>query len=129
MTTPSFAPTVRTVRTYLAVPGSVAVLAPIFARGAATLLTARLRRLLEARIDASAAGPGEERRDAPWWVLARVRAAGGKGSSSSLTARTLRPPPKRTSGRRSLAGVREARPPGFFIRSVARQRQAEQEVL
>jgi hypothetical protein len=34
---------VRTVRTYLAVPGSVALLAPIVARAAAPLLSARLR--------------------------------------------------------------------------------------
>jgi short subunit dehydrogenase-like uncharacterized protein len=85
LSAPTFAPTVRTVRTYLAVPGAVALLAPIFARAAAPLLTARLRRLLESRIDASAVGPGEERRDQPWWVLARVRAAGGKATSVTVS--------------------------------------------
>jgi short subunit dehydrogenase-like uncharacterized protein len=67
---------VRTVRTYLAVPGPVAALGPWIARGAAALLGPRVQRLLDARIDAGAFGPGEERRDQPWWVLARVRAAG-----------------------------------------------------
>jgi short subunit dehydrogenase-like uncharacterized protein len=76
LSAPSFAPSVRTVRTYLALPQVVAALAPWIARGAGALLTDRLRRLLEARIDAGAVGPGEERRDQPWWVLARVRAAG-----------------------------------------------------
>ena len=59
---------------------TVATLAPLFARAAAPLLTSRVRRLLERRIDASAVGPGEERRDQPWWVLARARAAGGQGA-------------------------------------------------
>jgi hypothetical protein len=80
LSAPGFAPTVRTVRTYLAVPGAVATIAPYVARGAGWLLTARARRLLERRIDAGARGPGDERRDQPWWVLARVRAAGGKGT-------------------------------------------------
>jgi short subunit dehydrogenase-like uncharacterized protein len=80
LSAPSFAPTVRNVRTYLAMPPAVATLAPLVARVATPLLTARVRRLLERRIDASAFGPGEERRDQPWWVLARVRAAGGKGT-------------------------------------------------
>jgi short subunit dehydrogenase-like uncharacterized protein len=80
LSAPGFAPTVRTVRTYLAVPPAVAALAPLVARGAGLLLTARVKRFLEARIDAGAAGPGDERRDQPWWVLARVRAAGGKGT-------------------------------------------------
>jgi len=76
LSAPSFAPTVRTVRTYLAVPEAFATVAPWLVRGAGALLTNRLRRLLESRIDAGAVGPGEERRDQPWWVLARVRAAG-----------------------------------------------------
>jgi len=76
LSAPSWAPTVRTVRTYLAVPEPVAALAPWVARGAAALLGRRLQRLLEARIDAGATGPGDERRDQPWWVLARVRGAG-----------------------------------------------------
>jgi short subunit dehydrogenase-like uncharacterized protein len=76
LSAPSFAATVRTVRTYLAVPDAVATVAPWIVRGAGTFLTARLQRLLEARIERSAVGPGEERRDQPWWVMARVRAAG-----------------------------------------------------
>jgi short subunit dehydrogenase-like uncharacterized protein len=76
LSAPSFAPSVRTVRTYLAVPDAVATLAPWLARGASALMTARLKRALEARIDRGGVGPGEERRDQPWWVLARVRAAG-----------------------------------------------------
>lgn len=80
LSAPSFAPTVRNVRTYLAVPAPVAVLAPLVARVATPLLGARVIRLLERRIDASAVGPGAERRDQPWWVLARVRAAGGQGT-------------------------------------------------
>jgi short subunit dehydrogenase-like uncharacterized protein len=81
LSAPSFAPTVRNVRTYLAVPSPVATLAPLIARVAAPLLTSPVKRFLEARIDASSFGPGAERRDQPWWVLARVRAAGGKGAS------------------------------------------------
>jgi short subunit dehydrogenase-like uncharacterized protein len=80
LSAPGFAPTVRTVRTYLAVPAPLAALAPLVARGAGLLLTHRLKRFLEARIDAGPKGPGEERRDQPWWVLARVRAAGGRGA-------------------------------------------------
>ena len=44
--------------------------------GAGALLTQRGKRFLEARIDAGPVGPGDERRDSPWWVLARVRALG-----------------------------------------------------
>jgi len=76
LSAPGFAPTVRTVRTYLVVPDALATLAPWVVRGAGALLTPRLRRVLEARIDQGAVGPGEERRNQPWWVLARVRAAG-----------------------------------------------------
>lgn len=76
LSAPTFAPSVRTVRTYIAVPASLATLAPWIARGAGAVLGDRLRRLLESRIDASPFGPGDERRDQPWWVLARVRAAG-----------------------------------------------------
>lgn len=76
LSAPSFAPTVRTVRTFLAVPDAVATIAPWIARGAGAFMIDPLRRLLEARIEKSAVGPGEERRDQPWWVLARVRAAG-----------------------------------------------------
>jgi hypothetical protein len=68
------------VRTYLAVPGSVATVAPLLARGAGLLLGARVQRLLESRIDAGGVGPGDERRDQPWWVMARVRARGGRGT-------------------------------------------------
>jgi len=85
LSAPSFAPTVRTVRTYLAVPGAVALLAPILVRAAAPLLTTSLRRFLEARIDASSVGPGAERRDQPWWVLARVRAAGGRANQVTVS--------------------------------------------
>lgn len=80
LSAPSFAPTVRTVRTYLAVPGPVAAIAPLFARGAGLLLGARVQRFLESRIDAGGIGPGDERRDQPWWVMARVRARGGRGT-------------------------------------------------
>jgi len=76
LSAPSFAPTVRTVRTYLAVPAPIAAVAPWVARGAGALLGPRLLRRLDARIDAGAFGPGDERRDQPWWVLARVRAVG-----------------------------------------------------
>ncbi len=75
----------RSVRTYLAVPGAVAALAPILTRAVAPLLTARLQRLLESRIDASSVGPGAERRDQPWWVLARVRAAGRRGNQVTVS--------------------------------------------
>ena len=80
LSAPSFAPTVRNVRTYLAVPPPVATLAPLLARITAPMLTSRVQRFLEARIDASSFGPGAERRNQPWWVLARARAAGGQGS-------------------------------------------------
>lgn len=76
LSAPAFAPSVRTVRTYLVVPDAVAAIAPWLVRGAGALLTDRLRRLIESRIDAGGVGPGEERRDQPWWVLARARAAG-----------------------------------------------------
>jgi short subunit dehydrogenase-like uncharacterized protein len=79
LSVPSYAPGVRSVRTYLVVPGAAAAALPTLARGGAALLRGRLRRLLEARIDAMAAGPGEERRGQPWWVQARVRAPGGRG--------------------------------------------------
>lgn len=82
---PTFAPSVRSVRTYLAVPGAVAALAPIVTRAIAPLLTARLQRLLESRIDASSVGPGAERRNQPWWVLARVRAAGRRGNQVTVS--------------------------------------------
>jgi short subunit dehydrogenase-like uncharacterized protein len=82
---PTFAPTVRSVRTYLAVPGAVAALAPILTRAVAPLLTTRLQRFLESRIDASSVGPGAERRDQPWWVLARVRAAGGRANQVTVS--------------------------------------------
>jgi short subunit dehydrogenase-like uncharacterized protein len=80
LSAPGFAPTVRNVRAYVAMPAVMAALAPWAARGAGLVLGARLRRLLESRIDAGAKGPGAERRDQPWWVLARARAAGGKGT-------------------------------------------------
>lgn len=80
LSAPTWAESVRTVRTHLVVPGLVAAVAPIVARGAAALLTQRARRFLESRIDAGPVGPGDERRDSPWWVLARVRARGGRGT-------------------------------------------------
>lgn len=80
LSAPTWADSVRTVRTHLAVPGLVAALAPFVARGAGALLTERGKRFLEARIDAGSEGPGDERRDSPWWVLARVRARGGRGT-------------------------------------------------
>jgi short subunit dehydrogenase-like uncharacterized protein len=82
---PTFAPTVRSVRTYLAVPGVVATLAPILTRAVAPLLTRSLQRFLESRIDATSEGPGDERRDQPWWVLARARAAGGRANQVTVS--------------------------------------------
>jgi short subunit dehydrogenase-like uncharacterized protein len=81
LSAPGYADSVRTVRTHLAMPGAVAAaLAPVLARGAGALLTQRAKNFLEARIDAGSAGPGDERRDSPWWVLSRVRASGGRGT-------------------------------------------------
>lgn len=79
LSAPRFAPGVRTVRTYLVVPPWLAALAPGLARLGAPILRSRARRFLERRIDAGRPGPGEERRDQPWWVLARARAPGGRG--------------------------------------------------
>ena len=76
LSAPTFAPTVRSVRTYLVMPDVVATLGPWLVRGAGLVIGGPLRRLVEARIDAGAVGPGDERRDQPWWVMARVRAAG-----------------------------------------------------
>lgn len=80
LSAPTWADSVRTVRTHLVVPAVVATFAPIVARGAGALLSERAKRFLEARIDAGSVGPGDERRDSPWWVLARVRARGGHGT-------------------------------------------------
>jgi short subunit dehydrogenase-like uncharacterized protein len=79
LSAPGFAPNVRSVRTYLVVPPAAALVLPALARGAAALLRGPLRRLVERRIDASARGPGDERRSQAWWVQARVRAPGGRG--------------------------------------------------
>jgi len=79
LSAPSHAPTLRSVRTYVVVPSVLAPLLPLAARGGAALLGGRARRLLEWRIGAGAFGPGEERRAQPWWVMARVRAPGGRG--------------------------------------------------
>jgi short subunit dehydrogenase-like uncharacterized protein len=80
LSAPSFAPSMRTVRTYLVVPTWSAAAARPLLRVAAPLLRGRLRRWVERRIDAKLAGPGDERRDQPWWVLARARAPGGRGT-------------------------------------------------
>jgi len=56
------------------------------ARGHATecLEPARSREsLLE--VDALGFGPGEDRRSQPWWVLARVRAPGGRGARATAS--------------------------------------------
>jgi short subunit dehydrogenase-like uncharacterized protein len=79
LSAPGYAASVRTVRTHLVVPPGLAWVLPVLARGGAPLLRSRLRRVLERRIDASGFGPGEERREQLWWVLARVRAPGGRG--------------------------------------------------
>jgi short subunit dehydrogenase-like uncharacterized protein len=79
LSAPTFAASVRNVRTYLAVPPAAAAVLPTLSGVAGTLLGGRLRGLLERRIDAMAAGPGDERRDQAWWVMARVRAPGGAG--------------------------------------------------
>ena len=80
LSVPGFAPTVRAVRTYLVVPAPAAALLPGLARAASALLRGPLRSLVERRIDRAGFGPGDERRDQPWWVQARVRAAGGRGA-------------------------------------------------
>jgi len=80
LSAPGFAPSVRNVRTYLVVPSAAAALLPGIARAAGALLRGPLRALALRRIDASAAGPGDERRDQAWWVQARVRAPGGRGA-------------------------------------------------
>ena len=80
LSVPGFAPSVRAVRTYLVVPDAAAWALPGVARSAALLLRGPLRALVERRIDRSGFGPGDERRDQPWWVQARVRAAGGCGT-------------------------------------------------
>ena len=79
LSVPGFAPSVRAVRTYLVVPAAAAALLPALARAAGALVRGPLRGLIERRIDRAAFGPGDERRDQPWWVQARVRAAGGRG--------------------------------------------------
>jgi short subunit dehydrogenase-like uncharacterized protein len=79
LSAPSFAPSVRAVRTYLVLPPAAALAMPLLARAGAALLRGRIRGLVERRIDASGVGPGDERRDQPWWVQARVRAPGGRG--------------------------------------------------
>ena len=78
LSAPSFAPTVRTVRTYLVVPGGVALLAPLFARGATPLLgAARAASSSKRASTRRRSGPGEERRDAAL-VGARARARRGR---------------------------------------------------
>lgn len=79
LSAPSYADSVRTVRSYLVVPSGLAVLLPAVAAAGSALLGSRLHRLVEQRIDAAGFGPGGERREQPWWVLARVRAPGGRG--------------------------------------------------
>jgi short subunit dehydrogenase-like uncharacterized protein len=79
LSVPSFAPSVRTVRTYLVLPAAARLALPWLARAGSALLGSRVRRVLERRIDRMAEGPGDERRDQPWWVMARVRAPGGQG--------------------------------------------------
>jgi len=61
------------------------MLAPILTRAVAPLLTASVQRFLESRIDQSSEGPGAERRDQPWWVLARARAAGRRGNQVTVS--------------------------------------------
>jgi short subunit dehydrogenase-like uncharacterized protein len=80
LSVPGFAPSVRAVRTYLVVPAAAASALPALARAASALLRGPLRNLLERRIDRAGFGPGDERREQPWWVQARVRAAGGGGA-------------------------------------------------
>jgi short subunit dehydrogenase-like uncharacterized protein len=79
LSAPTYADSVRTVRTYLVVPPSLASLLPGAAFAGSFVLRGPLRRVVEGRLDALGFGPGEERRGQPWWVLARVRAPGGRG--------------------------------------------------
>ena len=80
LSVPGFATNVRAVRTYLVVPEAATWLLPGLARSASLLLRGPLRTLVERRIDRAGFGPGDERHDQPWWVQARVRAAGGRGT-------------------------------------------------
>ncbi len=85
LSAPAYASTVRTVRTHLVVPPSLAAVAPLVLRASAPLLRSRLRGWLSRRLASGRAGPGPERRDQPWWVLARVRAPGGRGTRVTVS--------------------------------------------
>ncbi len=85
LSAPSYAATLRTVRTYLVLPPLVATLAPLALRAAAPLLRSRLRGWLGHRLAGGSQGPGPERRDQPWWVMARVRAPGGGGTRVTVS--------------------------------------------
>jgi short subunit dehydrogenase-like uncharacterized protein len=80
LSAPRFAPTVRDVRCHLVMPPAAAAALPWLARLATPLLRGPLVGWLERRIDAGSVGPGAERRSQAWWVQARVRAPGGRGT-------------------------------------------------
>jgi short subunit dehydrogenase-like uncharacterized protein len=79
LSAPSYAATVRTVRSYLVVPATLALALPTLLRFGTPLVRGRSSWLAR-RLAGRAAPPGVERRDQPWWVLARVRAPGGRGT-------------------------------------------------
>jgi short subunit dehydrogenase-like uncharacterized protein len=85
LSAPRFAPTVRDVRCYLVVTPAVALALPLATRLATPILRAPLLRWVERRIDAGAFGPGDERRAQAWWVQARVRAPGSRGTRVTVS--------------------------------------------
>ncbi len=85
LSAPRLAPTLRDVRTYLVVSRPAAWLLPAALRLLSPLARRGVPGWLERRIDGGAFGPGEERREHPWWVQARVRAPGGRGTRVTVS--------------------------------------------